>query len=940
MYCYDTVITETCADHLGSPRLQDGVNRLRGADLQTQENIVAMTNYKYDFSVVMAVYNSEQYLREAVESLVHQTFGFSRIQLILVDDGSTDRSGSICDDYQKQYPNNVTVVHKENGGVASARNTGLSYAEGRYLNFMDSDDKFTLNTFKNVYRFFRRNEEQTDICTVPIFFFEANRGPHWQNGKFDRGSRVIDLHEEYDATLMFVNASFFKASLKEQIHFDRHLVCGEDIRVIMGILIDRMTLGVVSEGCYKYRRRIGDNPSLVQTAKKKKGWYDDYFTYLIEWCIGISQEKYGCLPGFVQYELLSDLQWRFCENYENDMITVLGNDRNLITAYKNRLIALLKNFEDQYILQMKMLRDEHKHYILELKYDKTADLRMEKQDAGLWFGETLAARVSEMGTVLEFLEFDKEHNAWILEGHHVVFGVGLQQLTPCICINGRYIPCEIIDRSNNGNKSLGEKISTFLGFRAVLPAKIEKIRIVPALMLNNVFIKCNNIRFGTFFPVSDIYRYAYANIAGRGIVFQKNSLLIVPEPDGLRAAIREIRFIREIWKKDFLGGRKAIAGRLFYHAVSPFKRDRLWIVSDRIMKADDNGEAFFRYLMEHKPEKTKVVFALSKNSPDYRRISEIGPCINAMSLQHKLLHLVSDMIISSHADGVTRNPFLGYHDALRDLLGHQKYVFLQHGVTENDVSSWLNRYSQDINGFVTAALPEWKSIVHGQYHYPMDKVWLTGFPRYDLLCHNEKKRISILPTWRRYLMDYVDPVTGIWKIRTGFEKQPYFLFYNKLINSDRLLAGLEEYGYTLQFFPHPNIQPYIGYFRHDPRVRFLPAETSYREVFAESDLVLTDYSSAVFDFAYLRKPVLYCHFDQKEFFDGRHVNRGYFDCVQDGFGEVTYDLDHTIDLILEYAANNCHLKNMYRERIDKFFAYNDQDNCRRILDKIAELDDR
>ncbi|MDO5137600.1 MAG: CDP-glycerol glycerophosphotransferase family protein [Oscillospiraceae bacterium] len=901
-----------------------------------------MAEYKYDFSVVMAVYNSEKYLQEAVESLVHQTFGFSRIQLILVDDGSTDGSGAICDSYQNKYPGNVIAVHKENGGVSSARNAGIPYTEGRYLNFMDSDDIITPNTFKNVYRFFRRHEEQTDVCTVPIYYFGAIQGPHWQNWKFDRGSRIIDLHEEDDTTLMVVTASFFKASLKKRINFDSHLVCGEDFKVCMEILIDRMTLGVVREGCYKYRRRIEDNPSLVQSAKKKKGWYDDYFTHLVEWGIGIYQDKYGYIPGFVQYELLSDLQWRFCENYENDMVDVLGYDRNLIAAYKNRLTACLKQFEDKYILQMKMLKEEHKHYMLELKHSETAALRMEKQDAGLWFGETLSTRVSEMETVLEFLEFDEEHNTWFLEGHYVVFGIGIDQLTPYICINGRYIPCETIDRSNRGTKSLGKRISTYLGFRAVIPATIEKIKIVAALRLNNVFIKCGNIMFGDFFPVSDIYRYAYANVAGRGIVFQKNSLLIVPEPDVIRAVVREIRYIKEIWKKDLLGGRKALAGRAFYHVVKPFKRKKLWIVSDRIMKADDNGEAFFRYLMEHKPENTKVVFALSKNSPDYRRMSEIGPCINAMSLQHKLLHLISDMIISSHADGVTRNPFMGYHDALRDLLVHQKYIFLQHGIIKNDLSEWLERYKQNIQGFVTSTLPEWKSIVNKkEYNYSAEEIWLTGLPRYDRLYHDEKKLITILPTWRLYLLDHSDPKTGIWEIKTGFEEQPYFRFYNALINSDRLLSGLAEYSYTLQFFPHPAMQPHIGYFHRDPRVRFLTIETSYREVFAESALVLTDYSSAVFDFAYLRKPVLYCHFDRQEFFQGRHAYKeGYFDYVQDGFGEVTYDLDHTIDLILEYVANDCLLKDLYRKRIDEFFAYNDQNNCKRVLDKIVELEDR
>lgn len=578
--------------------------------------------------------------------------------------------------------------------------------------------------------------------------------------------------------------------------------------------------------------------------------------------------------------------------------------------------------------------------MFEKKNSTASVLRMGKKDASVWFGKTMAGRVSRMGTVLEFLQYEADRKKWILEGYHVLFGITEESISPYICVNGEYIPCERVDRSNTGTLSLGKKTSYALGFRAVLPGSIEKAKIVPVLLLRGTYIKCRNISFGKFFPLSDVYRYAYAHIADRGIVFQNNCLMIVPKPDCFRGAIREFRLLKEIWEKDLLGGRKAIAGRIFYHTVMPFKRSRLWIVSDRIMKADDNGEAFFRYLMENRPEKTKVVFAISKESPDFSRISKVGLCIPAMSLWHKLLFLVSDIIISSQSDEVTRNPFAGYHDALRDLLGHQRHVFLQHGIIFHNVSGWLNRYNQNIHGFVTSTVPEWESIAYNkEYQYSPEQVWLTGLPRYDRLYHKEKKRITVMPTWRRYLMGHADPRTGIWEIRSGFEQQPYYIFYNALINSDRLLDGLAEYGYTLQFLPHPVLQPHISHFHRDPRVRFLTMDTSYRDVYAESSLVLTDYSSAVFDFAYLRKPVIYCHFDYEVFFQDSQIYReGYFDYIQDGFGEVAYDLEQTIDLILEYAANGCRLKDLYRERIDSFFVYNDQNNCRRVLEKITEFD--
>ena len=79
----------------------------------------------YKISVVMAVFNTEEYLEEAIQSVIRQTLGFKDIQLILVDDGSTDGSASICDLYKEKYSDNIEVVHQANSGRAAASNTGL-----------------------------------------------------------------------------------------------------------------------------------------------------------------------------------------------------------------------------------------------------------------------------------------------------------------------------------------------------------------------------------------------------------------------------------------------------------------------------------------------------------------------------------------------------------------------------------------------------------------------------------------------------------------------------------------------------------------------------------------------------------------------------------------------------------------------------------------------
>ena len=100
-----------------------------------------ISNYQFKFSIIMAVYNVENYLNEAIDSIINQSIGFEEnVQLILVDDGSIDKSKDIAKDYESKYPNNIIFLSKENAGQASARNLGLKHAKGKYLNFLDSDE--------------------------------------------------------------------------------------------------------------------------------------------------------------------------------------------------------------------------------------------------------------------------------------------------------------------------------------------------------------------------------------------------------------------------------------------------------------------------------------------------------------------------------------------------------------------------------------------------------------------------------------------------------------------------------------------------------------------------------------------------------------------------------------------------------------------------------
>ena len=177
-----------------------------------------VSDYRFKFSVVTAVYNVEPYLAEAIESILTQDIGFEEsVEIILVDDGSTDRSSAICDEYQQKFPDNIKVIHKENGGAASARNTGISHCEGQYISFMDADDRLTSSTLSDVYGFFSTCDANIPFVSVPIYFFEKRDFGHRLNYKYEcESSRIIDLVHEYSFIQMSASSAFFRHKIIQE----------------------------------------------------------------------------------------------------------------------------------------------------------------------------------------------------------------------------------------------------------------------------------------------------------------------------------------------------------------------------------------------------------------------------------------------------------------------------------------------------------------------------------------------------------------------------------------------------------------------------------------------------------------------------------------------------------------------------------------------------
>ena len=260
------------------------------------------------FSIVMPIYNTEEYIRQSIDSVMSQTLDFkSNVQLILVNDGSTDNSLEIALEYHKRFPENIEVISQENQGLGAARNTGLEHVRGKYVNFLDPDDYISENTLKEVKEFFDENGDSVDLVSIKVMEFERVNRPHILNFKFT-DDRIIDLTLEADNPQLAVNSSFIKYEAFRDLRFRTDLVSSEDTNLTCKVLLEKKAFGVLKSPSYFYRKRK-DSSSLVDTSISKKGFFTyrlkNHFMDVINYCL----EKEGEVPLFIQYTLAYSIQW-------------------------------------------------------------------------------------------------------------------------------------------------------------------------------------------------------------------------------------------------------------------------------------------------------------------------------------------------------------------------------------------------------------------------------------------------------------------------------------------------------------------------------------------------------------------------------------------------------------------------------------------------------
>ena len=236
------------------------------------------------------------------------------------------------------------------------------------------------------------------------------------------------------------------------------------------------------------------------------------------------------------------------------------------------------------------------------------------------------------------------------------------------------------------------------------------------------------------------------------------------------------------------------------------------------------------------------------------------------------------------------------------------------------MSSWLRKYDRNPKLIVSSTQLEYESLFDEGYYYGEDVIQLLGLPRYDNLTNeNLKKQIVIMPTWRNYLTNKEELLAS-----------EYFKRFNSLINNDKLIEYARNNGYEIVFKPHPELTQYLDLFDRNDYVQ-VDLDKRYQDIFNESSLMITDYSSIFFDFSYLKKPLIYYQYANDYHYDAEN---GYFNYRNNGFGPVIDNEDELVNKIISYIDNDCVMEDIYKTRVDEFFKYHDQNNSKRCYDWI------
>lgn len=871
-----------------------------------------MSNFKYKVSVVIPVYNCEEYLESCVESLFEQTMAQEDFQIVFVNDGSSDNGGEICEKAAENH-SNITYFAKENGGVSSARNKGMELAQGKYILFLDADDTLSNDTLATIYDFFEEHYDETDLVTYKIIPYRDGKklALHYRY-RILTETGIYDLNDEKNC---YIAQSTMNICVKNMgsnnVQFDTSLKFHEDQKFIYTILKEKMTIGYCDGPEYWYLRRPGGATGSISNAyyifEDTMNMWESFFNLYPE----------NEVPPYLQAFYLHDLTWKSV----SDVLLPYHYIDEKFDEAVNRLLALIKRIDDSVIIKRPSMDVYHKHFLLKLKGSQSVSLECDNDEMKLVFDGEECYRTKKVTAVVN--KFKVKDNILSVDAF-------LKSPVFMYCDKPRLYLIkdgkkELLELTHSEHERYHAGIKTAVFWRFRFDIDVSKTKNFELEVEINGFTYKLAYYYGNNCPLQRGKK--------RRVFFKDKKCY--REKKGV-FYIHSGRWYNSLLYKfftfliNFVYYFK-VNPRILYHRISADfakrKKERIWIYLDRYGVFDNAYDQFKhdikindgvkRYYILNECDWDKLEEKFEPNERDF--------VVKFQSPKHKTLYFTCEKLITSFSNLSNICPFGAAAMRWYADLAQYELVYLQHGLLHATLKNMYAKERCIVDKVVVSSRFEIKNFTEN-YGYSESDLIKSCMPRYDFMETGtpKKNRIVFSPSWRSNL---IGPLinNSRQEMPEAFMASDFYKQVSVILNSEKLHKLLEEYDLYLDFKNHPIFKCYNNLFKvNSDRICLDGFDTNMDEY----KLMITDYSSIVFDSVYMNCPVIYFVPDYDKFLAG--VSHGYRKLdlpMEEGFGPFTQSADELLYWLEEYIKNGFEPQPPYSERMDGFFLYKDN-HCR------------
>lgn len=880
-----------------------------------------MKKMKYDISILIPVYNTEKWVEDTLKSVINQKYDFSKIQVVVINDGSTDHSEEIIKPYLEKY-DNIVYVKKENEGLAKTRNLGLTLCEGKYILFLDSDDTISDDTVSSIVPFFDKHYDEIDLVSYKIIPLRdgVEQGLHYRS-RYLTKTGVYDLREResWFASITTMNYCI-KNKFEKNIKFDTTPgFFHEDQKFSMDVIKDKMKIGYVDSGVYWY---------LQQPQSITKTWF--YAYYLFETTISFWEnffEQFGdSVPEYYQALLMNDLNWK----NKAGILMPYHYEGEEFEQQFGRVKKLLSMVNDDVILHHPGVALYHRYYWLDLKDRKMFKKKISTNYNAISIENEKGLMFAESKIDIDLLKFkivnDKIKMMVCIKSPAFLY----EKSTPKLFValdkeDIKMLEFPIRDSSYSYYGGFKEKCAKF--YLAEIELDYKKIDMFKFY----ISLHGNLITGRMVFPIGTVFsdklnRYKYLN---NGYIFSYsplNQFFTIEKATKMRKLeIKSSQFFYYL-----ANDRKKLLVRLMSGLYNP--RKPIWLYYDCKGVKKDNG--YYQFIHDIEKKDGIKRYYVSNNSKKFNEGLFDGKAkrrvIPFKSLKHKFMYLKASKVITAYVENencspYTKNAYTNYIDIARI----PEIIYLQHGLLHAHLP-W--KYSLDRLGIdkeVISSYYEKENFIKN-YCFTEEHLIDCGMPRYDFLTPDVKKTNTILyaPSWRSYLVG--KQFTGYAKIENVFKESEFYIESKKFLESKELADMLEKYDYVLNFKLHPIFKKYE--YLYDIKNDRIKISADYPD--SEYKVFITDFSSYVFDFVYLKRAIIYFVPDYIKFKSGMNLYRELDFKFDNGIGDFTQNSDETLLKLEKILKNDGEPSKDKKKKMDNFFIHTDHKQRERLYDAL------